>query len=147
MMKKLTVIILAAFFAIQLSAQTEDEKGVERALLDYLEGFYEGDTTKLIRGLHPNLSKYGFWMDKKSGEYRGSAMSFEAAKNYAKKVKEKGNFPDADAPKEIEIYEVQDKTACGKVTAWWGTDYMLLAKVDEGWQITHVLWQSQPEDK
>ena len=27
-----------------------------------------------------------------------------------------------------------------KLTAWWGTDYVLLAKYDGRWMITHVLW-------
>lgn len=110
-MNKTALIIFTLFISSQFFAQTSDEAGVQRALLDYIEGFYEGDTFKLIRGLHPNLSKYGFWKDKKTGEYHGSSMSFEAAKAYAKSVKEKGEFPNADAPRKVEAFEVQDKTA------------------------------------
>ena len=33
---------------------------VRRAVLDYVEGFYEGDTAKLVRALRPDMSKYGF---------------------------------------------------------------------------------------
>ncbi|MEI9909355.1 MAG: nuclear transport factor 2 family protein [Bacteroidota bacterium] len=47
----------------------------------------------------------------------------------------------ATAVKKIEVYEVQDQTASGKVTAWWGTDYILLAKVSNQWMIRAVLWQ------
>lgn len=141
-MKKITILTFALIFSFQLMAQTAEEKGVERALLDYIEGFYEGDTSKLIRGLHPKLQKYGFWFDEKKGEYQGSGMSYERALAYAKNVKAKKEFPSEDAPKKVEVYEAQDKTACGKVTAWWGTDYILLAKGEDGWKITHVIWQS-----
>lgn len=34
--------------------------------------------------------------------------------------------------------------AAAKVTAWWGTDYLQLAKYDGQWMIVHVLWQSPP---
>jgi hypothetical protein len=44
----------------------------------------------------------------------------------------------------VEIYDVQDQTASAKLTAWWGTDYLLLARIDGRWMIRQVLWQSPP---
>jgi hypothetical protein len=49
----------------------------------------------------------------------------------------------ADAPKVVIIYEVLDHTASVKVVAWWGIDYMHLAKYDDRWLIVHVLWQTR----
>lgn len=46
---------------------------VRRAVLDYVEGFYEGDTAKLTRALRPDVSKYGFWRDS-TGKYDGKWM-------------------------------------------------------------------------
>ena len=43
------------------------------------------------------------------------------------------------------LLDVLDQTAAAKVTAWWGTDYVLLAKQNGKWMITHVLWQSYPK--
>ena len=42
------------------------------------------------------------------------------------------------------IFDVQDQTASAKLTAWWGTDYLLLAKQKGRWMILDVLWQSPP---
>ena len=142
-MKKITLIFLLGFFAQTAFSQNmdADRQAVERAMLDYLEGFYEGDTLKIIRGVLPEANKYGYWKDKKTGVYKGSAMSFTEMKAYARNVKEKEHFPKPDAPKKVEIFEVQDQTASGKVTAWWGTDYMLLGKYDGQWKIVQVLWQ------
>ena len=64
-MKKLIFLLLAFITVNYLSAQ-EKEK-VERACLNYIEGFYEGDTTKLIASLKPSLHKLGYWKNKNTG--------------------------------------------------------------------------------
>ena len=38
-----------------------DRDGVRRAVLDYVEGFYEGDTAKLVRSVRPDVVKYGYY--------------------------------------------------------------------------------------
>ncbi|MEO1263661.1 MAG: nuclear transport factor 2 family protein [Bacteroidota bacterium] len=137
-------LFVFTLFVFTLSAQTDhaiDRKGVERAMLDYVEGFYEGDTSKIIRGVLPAVTKYGYWKDKKTGQYAGEPMSFAEMKAFARNVQEKGKFAKPDAVKKVEIYEVQDQTASGKVTAWWGADYILLGKYDGQWKIVQVLWQ------
>jgi hypothetical protein len=57
-------------------------------------------------------------------------------------LKTSGRTAPATAPKKVELLDLLDQTAAVKVTAWWGTDYMLLAKYDGRWMISHVLWQS-----
>jgi hypothetical protein len=44
----------------------------------------------------------------------------------------------------VEVYDVQNQTASAKLTAFWGTDYLLLGKYDGKWMISSVLWQSPP---
>jgi hypothetical protein len=109
-------------------------------VLDYVEGFYEGDTAKLTRALRPDLSKYGFWRDS-TGKYDGERMTFTEAIAYGKKVKAQNKPVNPSWPKDVVLYEVQDQTASAKVTAWWGTDYVLLGKFGGKWMITDVLWQ------
>ena len=136
---------LAAPGAAQSSAQASDREGVRRAVLDYVEGFYEGDTSKLMRSVWPEVRKYGYARDAALGTYRGSAMSFPAGfTNYAESVKAGRSKTPPNAPKEISIFDVQDQTASAKLTAWRGTDYLLLAKENGRWMITHVLWQTPP---
>ncbi len=62
--------------------------------------------------------------------------------SYAEAVKAGRSKTPPNAPKDIAIYDVQDQTASAKLTAWWGTDYLLLAKENGRWMITHVLWQT-----
>ena len=125
-------------------AQTnEDRDGVRRAALDYLEGFYEGDTAKLVRSIRPEVFKLGFWRHNDSTRYAASEqMAWSEFLAYAKRVKASNRPAPPTAPKEVVLLDVLDQTANAKVTAWWGTDYLLLGKFGGRWMITHVLWQS-----
>jgi hypothetical protein len=123
---------------VSISAPEKDN--VRRVALDYIEGFYEGDTVKLVRALRPDMSKYGFWRDA-SGKYAGERMTFAEAIAYGKTVKAKNRPVPASWPKEVVLFEVQDQTAAAKVTAWWGTDYLLLGKYNGKWMISDILWQ------
>jgi hypothetical protein len=137
---KTVFALLFAFASLAASAQSDKEL-VERACMDYIEGFYEGDTTKLIRSLTPSLTKLGFWKND-AGTYENVGyMSYSEAKKYAKNVAEKKEYPKPDAPKKVEVLDVMDQIASAKVTAWWGSDYLLLSKNDDKWMIEEVLWQ------
>jgi hypothetical protein len=139
--------ILSIFFlmsAVYSSAQ-DDKQNVANAVTDYVDAFYLGDTTKIYRSISPIVVKYGYYRKKAETVYNGEPMSFREMLNYATSVGKKKN-PNADKwVKKIEVLDYQDQTASAKLTAWWGTDYILLAKLDGKWMITHVLWQSPPK--
>lgn len=116
-----------------------DINGVKKACMNYIDGFYYGDTLKIKESLKPSLYKYGYWKNK-DGVYNGSQMTFETAVKYSKNVLEKKNFAKKDAPKEVEILDVLNKIAAAKVTAWWGIDYILLSKKEEKWMIEQVFF-------
>ena len=124
------------------SAAAAERELVKRAVLDYVEGFYEGDTTKLQRSLRPELAKFGFWKAKDSTRYAPSNMTYAEALAYARRVRAQARPTPPTAPKAVELFDVQDQTASAKLTAWWGTDYLLLGKYDGRWMISHVVWQS-----
>ena len=141
-MKKVILILLVFGMVVQLHAQDTEADKVRAACKDYIEGFYEGDEAKLKRSLSPNLLKFGYWKNKGAEGYKSEGqMTYDEALAYARGVKEKQRFPKADAPRGIEIYDVGEQIAAAKVTAWWGFDYMLLAKKDGKWMIEQVLWQ------
>ena len=126
-------------------AQTpSDREAVRAAVLDYVEGFYEGDTVRLVRSVWPEVRKYGYWRSKPDAPYAGEAMPFADFMSYANRIKSGASKTPAGAPKDIVVFDVQDQTASAKLTAWWGTDYLLLAKEKGRWMIIEVLWQSPP---
>lgn len=142
-------LILAACLASAAQGQGQspseaDREGVRRAVLDYVEGFYEGDSTKLVRSVHPDVHKFGFFVPRDSSAYSGRQMTWPQFHAYANRVRANRNFASPSAPKDIVIFDVLDQTASAKLTAFWGTDYLLLARYDGKWMITHVLWQTPP---
>ena len=121
----------------------QDKVEVENAVKDYVEGFYYGDTSKIQRSISPDVIKHGYYRGKSSETYTKDTMSFRQCVDYAANVKKRGVNPKVESfPKKIEVFDVLDKTASAKLTAWWGTDYLLLSKLNGKWMITHVLWQS-----
>ena len=137
-------ISLLAISTLSLAQTPDDRAAVERAALNYLEGFYEGSTDKIRQSVHPDAHKFGFYIDE--GEYKRTPMSFDEMLKYVEEVKASGDYPDKNAPKSVELLDVLDQTAVAKVYAWWGSDYMTLAKYDGKWMIVQVLWQQAPED-
>jgi hypothetical protein len=125
-------------------AMSPDAYGVTRAARDYLEGFYEGDSTKIVRSISPTVVKYGYYVPKGDSTYHGEAMTFAEMLDYVRKVKARGRPVPATAPREVSLFEVLDQTATAKVVAWWGTDYLHFAKIDGRWMITQVIWQTPP---
>ncbi|MDX2057450.1 MAG: nuclear transport factor 2 family protein [Gemmatimonadales bacterium] len=122
---------------------TADRDGVRRAVLDYVEGFYEGDTTKFLRSVRPEVDKFGFWKNDQ-GKYQSEGFPWPRFFEFARRVREGKTKTPPNAPKEVTVFEVQDQTAAAKVRAYWGTDYFLLARYDGRWMIRHVLWQDLP---
>jgi hypothetical protein len=143
-MKKIICLIII-FMMCKLSF-TQDKENISAACLNYIEGFYEGDTTKLINSLKPTLHKFGFWKDNKTGKYAPDVyMTFRQALDYAKGVYEKKNFAKPGAPKIVQLLNVGNAIASAKVTVWWGIDCILPSKQDYKWMIEQVLWEGPLE--
>ncbi|HKZ68217.1 MAG TPA: nuclear transport factor 2 family protein [Chitinophagaceae bacterium] len=146
-MKKNILCLLLTASSFLSQAQLSKEE-VINAVKDYVDAFYYGDTAKVHKSISVNVVKYGYYIPKAKTIYEGEPMSFKEMIDYAAGVKKRGISPHVEKfPKNIEVFDVQDQTASAKLTAWWGTDYLLLAKLNDRWMITHILWQSPPPKK
>lgn len=140
----LTALTLAAM-SRPASAQTPARDSVRRAALDYLEGFYEGDSTKIVRSVRPDVRKVGYYTAQGSPKYLAEEMPFAEMISYTNNFRKRGRTTPATAPREVIVGEVNDQTATAKIVAWWGIDYLQLAKYDGKWMIVNVMWQSAPK--
>ena len=146
-MNKLFLCLSLMLMVSIISAQDKSTEGVKLACMNYIEGFYEGDASKLEASLQPTLHKFGFWKNKDSGAYeKTNYMTFDQALEYAEGVKKDKRFAKSNAPKNVEILNIGNNIAAAKVTAFWGIDYILLSKEGEKWMIEQVLWEG-PLDK
>ncbi len=147
-MKKYIFLMVFLFPLLGAGQGTADRQAVEKAMMNYLEGFYEGDTLKLIESLRPAMYKTGYWKNKSTGKYDfDGRMTYDEAIQYARNVWNKKNFAKPGSPKKVEILDISRHTAAGKVYAWWGSDYILLSRQDGRWMIDQVLWEGPSESQ
>ncbi len=145
-MKKLILIIAALVLLPSAAlAQTDAEReAVKLAVLDYVEGIYTVDASRIERSVHPELAKRGFFVKKGETAYSPHVMTFQQLVDLAKSYNKDGHVA-KDAPKEVVIFDISDQTASAKLTAIWGIDYIHLAKYDGKWKFVNVLWQTPPK--
>lgn len=138
-------ILLALLCLLPLTSLAQsDRELVQAAIEDYVDALYKVEPERIKKSVHPQLTKKGFWRPKDKAAYQPeSTMTFEQLYDLAGKWNAKKTLA-ADAPRIIEIFDVQDQTACGKLTAQWGTDYFQLAKYEGKWLIVNIVWQSPP---
>lgn len=141
----LTVLTLVTMTLPASAQQSVERDAVRRAALDYLEGFYEGDSTKLVRSVRPDVRKVGYYKAREATTFQAEEMPFADIIAYANNFRKNGRSTPATAPREVTVGEVNDQTATAKVVAWWGIDYLQLAKYDGRWMIVNVMWQSPPK--
>ena len=119
---------------------------VKAAILDYVEGLYEVDSTRIERSVYPELRKVGYWFNKRDSAYvNNSVMTYNQLVSLSAQWNKDGNRVTKDSPKDIEIYQIYDKTASARLVAEWGIDFFQLGKFDGKWQIVNVMWQSAPK--
>lgn len=141
------MFVLLIVMLLVPGSQVSDREAVRMAVLDYVEGIYQMQPERVERSVHPNLAKIGFYRPSASSEFNApSPMTYDALIRIAKNFNKDGKLP-ANAPKEIVIYDVLERTATVKLTADWGVDYMHLGKFDGQWKIINVIWQSPPQQK
>lgn len=143
--KKLVLTSVSLFFITALFAQNADEKAaVEKAVVNYVNAFYEADTTKAYESIARDLAKRGYYTSKE-GAVVEAKMSFEQLVKLAQRWKASQNIT-PQTPRNVTVFEILDKIASAKVEAKWGIDYFHLAKVNGTWTIINVLWQEHPKN-
>ena len=136
-------IVLALSLCIAVPSFVGDEKqGIERAVLDYAESYYEVRPEYVERSIHRDLAKIGFTIGE-DGSYGEKPMDYAGFEKMIANLIAAEYTPEP-GPKEVEILDAADQTALVKLTGSWGVDYMQLAKFDGKWMTRHALWQTAP---
>lgn len=146
-MSKLLIVLALALSLPSLAprrAPTGEREAVERAAKDYVEALYQAKPELIERSVHPALEKMGLYRPDDQKAYRTPGkMTFEQLRDLAGQWNKDGQ-QGQDLAYEVQVLDMLDVTACVKLTAKWGIDYMHLVKSGDGWKITQILWQSHP---
>ena len=156
-MKNVILILLIFLFVsvlnvpAQTTASDADKEAIKQTALDYIEGWYEGNSERMERALHPDLAKR-IVMTNPQGWSQLQQMS---AMGLVQGVKRGGgkNTPKEKQQKDVTILDLFNNAASVKVVASDWIDYLHVAKWNGRWVIVNVLWElklpppTQPNSK
>ncbi|HEX8036874.1 MAG TPA: nuclear transport factor 2 family protein [Ktedonobacterales bacterium] len=116
-----------------------DLAAIRQAALDYMQGWYEGDTERMRQCLHPELAKRAILSDPQTGELRFRHLTHQqmVAKT------QQGGGTDVPVDKryyEASVLDVYGDIACAKAESYEYIDYLQLARCEDSWKIVNVLW-------
>lgn len=127
-------------------ANKDDEEGIRRAAMDYIEGWYSGDAARMERSLHPELAKRMVKTDAKTGHSALEQMSAMTLVQDTRKGWGKST-PAEKQQKDLTILDVFGGAATAKLVAADWIDYLHLVKYEGEWKIINVLWEWKPPAK
>ncbi len=114
-----------------------DTPSIEKAGLDYVDGYYSGSPEREILGLHPSLHKVVVRQASNGREFlfRIDRQTLEEAARAGL-----GNKPEAERKISVEILHASDTSAAIAIGSADFHDLAHVVKINGEWKIVNVLW-------
>ena len=127
------------------TATAADSAAIRRVALDYIEGWFAGDSARMRRALHPDLAKRAIMRDQQGRLFLDlqSASMLVRAAGYGFGT----SLPAARRWASVQILDVDGDLASVKLHSTQLVDYMHLVRWDGEWRILNVLWDVRPADR
>jgi hypothetical protein len=103
--------------------------------LDYFEGWFDGDVTRMRRALHPGLAKRALIDDGGTLDETTAEWMVDATEKHIGKTRD---VPDRRI--EVEVIDVYGEIATAVVRSAVYREYLHLVRTDDGWKIVNALW-------
>jgi hypothetical protein len=116
--------------------KTTDDIAIVDTVLDYFEGWFDGDAGRMERALHPGLAKRALLDDAQSLDETTAPWMIEATGRGIGKARDPG-----DRRIEVEVEDVYGDIANATVRSAVYREYLQLARTKDGWKIVNALWQ------
>ena len=112
-----------------------DHDEIRAVVLDYYEGWFGADATRMGQALHPELAKRSLWLDSDGEEVLRTTTAARMVELTAA-----GEGVDESDPS-VEL-EITVHGAIASVTARGGpyVDFLHLARTRRGWRIVNAIW-------
>jgi Putative lumazine-binding len=112
-----------------------DEGDIAATVLDYFEGWFDGDAERMERALHPDLAKRALYEDGRSLNETTAAWMVDATARGIGRARDPG-----DRRIEVDVEDVHGAIANVTVRSAVYREYVQLARTDDGWRIVNTLW-------
>ena len=118
---------------------TSDEAAVVASTLDYFNGWFDADSQRMDRVLHPALAKRSLkQVDADSDELRTVTRDQMVA--WTAEGEGKSVDPGGDREIDVEVIDLYGNIASVVVRSSVYREYLHLVRTDDGWRIANALW-------
>ncbi len=144
MQKKICIILPLVLILITPKgfSQDPDRRAVLKVSQDYVDAMYQADAGKMEKCLKDPFIKNGYYWKSSEGSYSEMTSLSRAQLVQIAKDWNRDKWVPEDAPRELDLLDMQEKIALVKLTAFWGVEYLQLVKSDQGWLIVQILSQN-----
>jgi Putative lumazine-binding len=137
--------LLLSGLAFTQTTPSDENEAIRKTAMDYIEGWYAGDATRMERALHSELAKRMISTDPKTGRSQFNQMGAMTLVQRTRDGGGKKTPPDRQL-KEIKILDRYNNAAVVKIIASDWIDYLEVAKFNGDWKIINVLWELKPKE-
>jgi hypothetical protein len=116
--------------------RTTAEAAVVEAVLDYFEGWFDGDAERMERALHPGLAKRSLEKDCRTLNETSAEWMNDATARGVGRERDPG-----DRQIEVEVDDVHGTIANATVRSAVYREYVQLVRTPEGWRIVNTFWE------
>jgi putative lumazine-binding protein len=125
--------------AVDETIRPDDAAAIRACLLDYFEGWFDGNAERMDRALHPVLAKHAIGQDKVHSDTPDVTSKDEMVEATRRGQGRTRDVPDRAI--RIDVLGVSGDIACAAVHSAIYVEYVLLARTRDGWKITGTLWR------
>ena len=125
--------------AVDETISAGDAGAIRACILDYFEGWFEGDARRMDRALHPGLAKHAIGQDRDRTDVLDVTTRDEMVEATARGLGRQRDLPDRAI--RIDIVAVSGDIASVVVHSAVYVEFALLARAADGWRITGTLWR------
>jgi hypothetical protein len=116
-----------------MAVELTTEAAIEATVLDYFEGWFDGDAERMERALHPELAKRGPGLRTVT---KGEMVAWTAA------GEGKAKDPGPGRRIDVTVVDVHEGIASAVVDSDVYREYLHLVRTENGWRIVNALWHS-----
>jgi putative lumazine-binding protein len=121
---------------IAVDERTTAEAAIVNVVLDYFEGWFDGDAGRMERALHPGLAKRSLEKDGRTLNETTADWMIDASARALGRERDPG-----DRRIEVEVEDVYGTIASATVRSAVYREYVQLVRTPEGWKIVNALWE------
>ena len=125
--------------ALDETLRPDDIAAIRSCILDYFEGWFDGDASRMDRALHPRLAKHALGQDRIRSDRLNVTTKDEMVEATGQGSGRQRDVPDRAIG--IDIAAVSGDIASAIVHSAVYVEFVLLARTLDGWRITGTLWR------